>query len=254
MCYDSKAQPPELPDSIGVGGGGEGQEVTLTAADGNKFLAFAAKATESKGAQILIYPDVRGLHQFYKELALRFADAGYNALAFDYFGRTAGLTGRGDDMDYMPHVKQVTTAGLYADIRASVAYLQTLSNDPIFTVGFCFGGGVSLYSSMEDFGLKGVIGFYAGMHRTWDEQKGMLPEAAQYCKTPVLAMFGGADQGIPAEQVNLLDVVLDGTGQPHSIHIYENAPHSFFDRRFAEWKNECDDAWKRIFEFVEGNK
>lgn len=254
MCYDSKAEPPDIPGLEGIGGGGNGQELTLTASDGNQFMAFAAQADVPKGAQMLIYPDVRGLHQFYKDLALRFADAGYNALAMDYFGRTAGLTARDDAFDYMPQVGQMTPAGLFADARASIAQLQSTSKDPIFCVGFCMGGGISLYSSMEDLGLKGVIGFYAGMRRGWDEQKGALPEAAQYCKTPVLGLFGGADQSIPPEQTGRLDEVLDGTGQPHTIHTYENAPHSFFDRRYAEWKEACDDSWKRIFEFIEANK
>ena len=53
---------------------------------------------------MLILPDVRGLHPFYEELALRFAEAGVEALAIDYFGRSAGLAPRDEEFDYMPHV------------------------------------------------------------------------------------------------------------------------------------------------------
>jgi len=253
MCYDSNAHPPELPD--GVGGGGVGEEITLTAADGSQFAAFVAQADQSKGAQILIYPDVRGLHQFYKELAMRFAEAGYTALAMDYFGRSAGLTGRDDSFEYMPHVGRMTGPTFFNDVRAAVAHLRSLSPEPqpIFTVGFCMGGGLSLYSGMEtDLGLTGVVGFYAGMRRVWGERA--LPEAAIHCKIPVLGLFGGADPGIPNEQVQKLDEILDQTGVSHAIHIYDGAPHSFFDRRYAEWKEACDDAWGKIFKFIEVHK
>ncbi len=253
MCYDSKAHPPELPAGEGTGGGGSGQDITLTASDGNRFMAFLAQADQSKGAQILIYPDIRGLHQFYKELALRFAEAGYTALAMDYFGRSAGLTARDESFDWQPNVGAMTWPTFTSDVRASVAHLRSLSAQPIFTVGFCMGGGLCLYSAMEDLGLKGVIAFYAGMRRAWGEH-GALPDAGVRVKIPVLGLFGGGDQGIPVEQVQALDANLDQAGVSHSIHIYDGAPHSFFDRMYAQWKEACDDAWKRIFEFVEGYK
>ncbi len=254
MCYDNKAQPPDLPE--GIGGGGAGQELTLKAADGNEFMAFAAQAAQSQGAQILIYPDVRGLHQFYKDLAMRFADAGYTALAMDYFGRTAPSNDRSDSFDYMPQVNQMKPAGLFADASAAVAHLHTLAGapQPIFSIGFCMGGTISLYSGMEDLGLAGVIGFYTGMRRVLDEQKGPLPEAGKYMKVPVLGLYGGADQSIPPEQIQSLDAALNEAGVSHSLHTYEGLPHSFFDRTYAQWKNECDDAWKRIFAFVSEHK
>ncbi|MBI3243134.1 MAG: dienelactone hydrolase family protein [Chloroflexi bacterium] len=250
MCYDNNARPPEH----GIGGGGSGAEATLTASDGNTFMAFVAQADQPKDAQILIYPDVRGLHPFYKELALRFADAGYTALAMDYFGRTAGLTAREDSFEFMPHMGAMTWPTFTNDVRASVAHLRSLSPtpQPIFTVGFCMGGALSLYSSMEDLGLTGVIGFYAGMRRAWIESKGTLPDAGVHARIPVLGLFGGGDPGIPAEQVHALDAALDRSGVSHAIHSYGGAPHSFFDRRYAEWKEACDDAWGKIFGFIEG--
>ena len=256
MCYSNDARPPELPVGFGGGGGAIGEDLTLAAADGNKFMAYVAHAPQSQGAQVLIYPDVRGLHPFYKELALRFAEAGINALAMDYFGRSAGLTARDDAFEFRPHVEQMTWPTFTNDVRASVAHLHTLAPEPpsIFTVGFCMGGGLCLYSSMADLGLTGVIGFYAGMRRAWDEAKGPLPDAAAHCKIPVLGLFGGNDPGIPTEQVQKLDEILDGTGVAHSINSYPGAPHSFFDRKYDEYKHECDDAWQKVFEFIGKHK
>ena len=252
MCYDDNARPP-IPPGVGGDSGGPSEDLTLTAADSNRFMAFAAHAARPQNAQVLIYPDVRGLHQFYKELALRFAEAGITALAMDYFGRTAGLTARDDAFEYMPHVEKMTWPGFLNDVRASVAHLRSLASppQPVFTMGFCMGGALSLYSSTEDLGLAGVIAFYAGMKRVWDEKKGPLPDAARHSKIPVLGLFGGADQAIPREQVQALDDILDQTGVSHAIHIYDGAPHSFFDRRYAEWKDACDDAWTKIFKFIE---
>jgi carboxymethylenebutenolidase len=248
MCYDDKARPPLPPIA---GGAAQGEDLVLTAADGNQFMAYAARSGNANGAGIIIYPDVRGLHNFYKELALRFAEVGISAVALDFFGRTAGLTARDDAFEFRPHLQQMTLPTFFADVNASLAHLRTIiGNHSSFAVGFCMGGNLTLYTSIEGLGLSGVIGFYAGMGRAWDEQHGKFPEAAAKCKVPILGLFGGADPGIPVEQINQLDQNLDATGIAHDIRIYDGAPHSFFDRRFADYKKECDDAWTRILDFI----
>ncbi len=250
MCYDDNARPPITP---GESGSARGEDMVLTAADGNKFSAFAAHPSKPTGAQVIVYPDVRGLHQFYKELALRFAEAGIAAVAMDYFGRTAGLTGRDDSFEFMPHVQQLRLPTVIADAKASLAQLQSMtsSSDAAFTVGFCLGGSLSLYTGTEDIGLAGVIGFYAGLSRKMDEQKGTVLEAASKIKVPVLGLFGGADQNIPQEQVQQLDEQLDKSGVKHEIVIYPDTPHSFFDRKYTEFAKESADAWQRILGFIE---
>ena len=120
----------------------------LTASDRNRFAAFRARAGEPGGAAVVILPDVRGLHPYYEELALRFAERGIDALAIDWFGRTAGAEPRGDDFDHMAEVTQTTWAGISADIVAAVEEIGSPDGDrpaprAVFTLGFCMGGRMS---------------------------------------------------------------------------------------------------------------
>ncbi len=250
MCYDDNARPPLPP---GESGSARGEDIVLTAANGNHFSAFAAHPSTPTGAQIVIYPDVRGLHRFYKELALRFAEIGIAAVAMDYFGRTAGLTARDDSFEFRPHVQQMLAKNVYTDARASLDYLRLhvgSANNTSFTVGFCLGGSMSLYTGSEDLGLDGVIAFYAGLSRSMDDTKGSVLESADKIRVPVLGLFGGADQGIPPEQVKELDEQLDKAGVSHEIISYPGAPHSFFDRQAVKFANESADAWQRVLSFI----
>jgi carboxymethylenebutenolidase len=137
MCFDSDSLPP-IP--VISGAAVSHDDLVLEAADGNRFAAFSATPEVPGAVGIAILPDVRGLYRFYEELALRFAERGYPAIAFDYFGRTAGAEKRGDDFEYMPHVQQTTPEGVQADVAAVVAQLRAQGVASIFTVGFCFGG------------------------------------------------------------------------------------------------------------------
>jgi len=65
-------------------------------------------------------------------------------------------------------------------------------------------------------------------------------------RAPVLGLFGGNDPGIPATDIAAFDAALADAGVKHQIETYPGAPHSFFDRSFAEHKRECDDAWRRV--------
>lgn len=249
MCYDDNARVPLPPVS---GGSGDGHDIVLTAVDGNKFSAYIAYSSQADGAQVLIYPDIRGLHQFYKELALRFAEAGIRALAIDYFGRTAGLTSRAEPFDWQPHVAAMTIPTFLTDVAAALDYLKTQSQTArkTFIVGFCRGGTLALHTSAEQFDLSGIIAFYAGMSRSITGEKGTALEQAGKARYPVLGLFGGADQGIPPEQVQQLDRQLSVAGVAHEIVTYPGAPHSFFDRRYAEFADASADAWKRMLHFI----
>src|SRR3954469_14443621 len=137
MCFDRDSAPP-IP--VIAGAAVSHDDLTLTSADGNRFAAFLATPEEPARAAVVILPDVRGLYRFYEELALRFAERGYAALAVDYFGRTAGVEKRGEEFEYPEHVAQTTPEGVQADVAAAVERLKELGCRSVFTVGFCLGG------------------------------------------------------------------------------------------------------------------
>ena len=244
MCFDSDSTPPVPPIS---GAAVSHDEPVLEAADGNRFAAFAATPDEAKDAGIVVLPDVRGLYRFYEELALRFAERGYPAIAIDYFGRTAGAAKRGDDFEYMPHVDQTTGHGIQADVAAAVAYLRKRA---VFTVGFCFGGRHSWLAAASDHGLAGAVGFYGRPGAGRDGSPGPT-ERAREIAAPILALMGGDDPGIPLEEIEAFDSALDESGVEHEVVVYPGAPHSFFDRKFEQFASESEDAWNRALAFVE---
>ena len=94
-----------------------------------------------------------------------------------------------------------------------------------------------------------MIGFYAGMSRDFGGGGSLLDRASRM-RYPALGLFGGADQGIPAEQVATFDQRLDDAGVEHQVITYPNAQHSFFDRRFAEYADASADAWARVLGFI----
>ena len=246
MCFDSDSLPP-IP--VLSGAAVSHDDLVLEASDGNRLAAFSAAPDEPSGAGIVILPDIRGLYQFYEELALRFAERGHAAIAIDYFGRTAGVEKRSDDFEYRPHVEQTTAEGVQADVAAAVARLREDGATSIFTVGFCFGGRHSWLAAAGGHDLAGAIGFYGRPGPGRDGSAGPTQRAAEL-KAPILALMGGADVGIPVEDVKAFERALDEAGVEHEIAIYDGAPHSFFDRKFEQFADASEDAWRRVLAFV----
>ena len=243
MCYSDGARPP-LPPVVGGAAADQG-DFRLTSADGTSFMAYFARASRPNGAGMVVLPDVRGLHHFYKELAQRFAEAGIDSVAIDYFARTAGTDDRSEAFDYMPHVQKTAVESIADDVGAAIAYLRSADGGAVksvFTVGFCFGGSNSWNQSAAHPDLAGCIGFYG---------RPMRSEAyISKMKAPLLLLVAGADAATTPEQARQFERDLSAAGVPHEQHVYDGAPHSFFDKQYAEWKDACDDAWRRMLDFV----
>jgi carboxymethylenebutenolidase len=247
MCFDLDSLPP-IPVLSAAAVSHE--DLVLQAEDGNRFAAFAALPDAPGGAGIIVLPDVRGLYRFYEELALRFAERGYAAVAFDYFGRTAGVGKRGEDFPYMDHVVPLTPKQVETDVRAAVEWLRPRGCQTIFTVGFCLGGRQSWLAAADGHGLAGAVGFYGRPGLSSDGAPGPIQRAAEL-ECPILALQAGADENITAEENAAFDKALTAAGVEHEVVTYAGAPHSFFDRRHENFAEASEDAWARVLAFVE---
>jgi len=246
MCFDTDSRPPLPPIR---GSALDAGNVSLTSQDGTTIPAYEARPDRPSGAGIVILPDVRGLHPYYEELVLRFAEARVDAVAIDLFGRTADSPNRGDGFEYEPHVMQLNASTVDADVAAAAAHLRDRV-DRLSTIGFCLGGRISLVQAARGLDLAGVIGLYpwpVGPHRTG--YPAPADEAPRFA-CPVLAIYGGADAGIPAEHHAIFDRALDDASVSHRTVVYENAPHSFFDRKAADFADASTAAWREILDFM----
>lgn len=248
MCFDLDSRPPLPPIR---GGALDAGPATLTSRDGTAVSAYTARAEQPSGAGIVVIPDVRGLHPYYEELVRRFAEAGVDAIAVDLYARSAGTGARGEGFEYEPHVQQIAPETIDDDVAAAAAHLRVETDvERLYTVGFCLGGRVSLLQAASGIGAAGVIGMYpwpVGPHRSG------LPAPADEAprfSCPVLNLYGGADAGIPAEARDAFDHALAEAGVEHRSVVYPDAPHSFFDRKAADFAEASTDAWHQMLAFM----
>jgi carboxymethylenebutenolidase len=248
MCFELDSSPPIPPIS---GAAVSHEDLTLEAFDGNRFAAFAALPDDATTTGVVVFPDVRGLYRFYEELALRFAERGIASIAFDYFGRTAGIAKRENDWDYMAEVAKTTPETIQLDVAVCVAWLRERGATSIFTVGFCFGGRNSWLSAAGGHDLKGAVGFYGSLLER-NGQAGPIDRAHEIA-APILALQAGGDANITAEQNAAFDAALTDAGVEHDVIAYDGAPHSFFDRKQEEFAADSEDAWNRVLRFIDAN-
>jgi carboxymethylenebutenolidase len=228
-----------------VGGGAADRgELVLRASDGNRLAAHFARAANPSGTGMVVLPDAGGLSDFYRALADRFAEAGIDSVAIDYYGRTAGLGPRPAGFKADDHMDMTRPETVDADVAAAAEDLRSKEGGAVrklFSVGFCFGGAVSWRQASH--GFDGVIGFYgsgAALRATVPELKSL--------EAPILLLVAEEDPYFPLEDSKQIDRELEAAGVDHRMVIYKGVPHGFFSG--GEWKEACDDAWGQVLQFV----
>lgn len=248
MCSNPQSAPPVEPATKAAAG----RSIILEARDGTRVSAFQTDADAPSGAAIIVLPDYYGLTPFYERLALRFAEAGVDAVALDYYARTAEPPPRPSSFDHRRHADRTTWAGLKADASAAASELRKLPHvRSLFSIGFCFGGRLSfLLATQPHLALSGVVGFYGWPVGPYGNGLPAPASVAADLQAPLLAIFGGADDKIPAADVAAFETALAAVEADGRVVSYEGAPHSFFDRQHEGHARAAAAAWAEVLAFV----
>jgi carboxymethylenebutenolidase len=192
---------------------------------------------------VIVIQEWWGLDAQTKSIADRFAQEGYLAFAPDlYHGELAQL----GDGDTAMKLVQKYAPNAYKDLESLYDALKAHPdcNGKIGSVGFCFGGRMSLTLGITR-PLNAVCTFYGGgMQTIFDQLRASL-------KSPVLGFFGDADVSIPAGTIAEFDKLLAEIGVEHEVITYPNSGHAFFrDSDPSVYiPAASQDAWERAKKF-----
>jgi carboxymethylenebutenolidase len=252
VCYPDGSAPPPFP--------GEAAPATLSRGavrprGGSPFRVAHAVPAGAHRVAAVVLPDGRGLHPFYERFAHALAGAGIETIAMDLYGRTAGITPRDGGFDSRAHSAQLRWANVRSDVATVVSRLRgTDAGRPVVTIGFCLGGRISLLAATAaELRLAGAIALYPQTHGPARSDLPAPDELVGQLGCPVLSVFGGADELIPAGDVAAWRSALAAAGRgDDEVLVYPDAPHSFFDRAANGFVAASGDVAGRMLAFVKG--
>jgi carboxymethylenebutenolidase len=228
------------------------QHIHIDVADGSTMGAYVARAAGSSTMPgIMVFQEAFGVNAHIRDIADRFAELGYVAIAPDLFHRSGpGFEGSyGDFEKVRPHMAALSIEGLNADIDAAAAWLHadaSIDSKRLAAIGFCMGGRVA-YLSNARANLAAAISFYGG-----GIAPDLLPLAAHQ-HAPILMFWGGADSHIPPEQYRAVADALTEANAVHEQVIFSAADHGFFcDQRPSYHPQASRQAWAMLKEFLAG--
>jgi len=207
---------------------------------------------------VIVLQEVFGVNAEMRRIADLVADAGYVALAINYYHRTdPNFEVKYDEEGRekgRAAASKVTRATIFEDLNASVDWLneqEFVRFNHIATWGFCHGGSMAYLSAMLR-GISGAIDFYGGQIGKPLFSGGAPPlEEADRVKAPLLMMYGGQDHGIPDDEVKRIEETLKAKKRRFQLKVYPNKGHGFFRESSNELGDpDLADAWRRVQEFL----
>lgn len=215
--------------------------------NGKTGSGYLAVAEGGKGPGVIVIQEWWGLVDHIKNVADRFAKAGFTALAPDmYHGEKTTSPDDAGKLMMALKIDQVEK-----DLRGAINYLLSLdetSGDKVGTVGFCMGGQLSLYAACENAEKVGACVDYYGVHPN------VQPDYKKL-KAPVLGFFAEKDGFVTPEVARKVESDIKAAGKQAEIHIYPGVDHAFFnDTREAVYdRKAAEDTWTKMVEFFKKN-
>jgi carboxymethylenebutenolidase len=225
-------------------------DVKIPVADGEMPGYRAAPAGVAHPPVVIVAMEIFGLHEYIKDVTRRLAKLGAFAVAPDYYFRKGDLANITDMDQLRPLVNGKPDAELLSDLDSTVAWAKSQGADTgrLGIIGFCRGGRTVWEYAAHSSDLKAGVAFYGTLvdppNPLWPKSPLQL---APDMKAPVLGLYGGADQGISAAQIDAMKTALAANHKVAEFKIYPGAPHGFHaDYRPSYRKDAAEDAWQQM--------
>lgn len=252
-------QPSAAQSPIKTGSGGlVAGAIKLLARDGDVPAYRAMPAGKTGVPVVLVVSEIFGVHEYIADVCRRLAREGYLAIAPELFARHGDPRKLANVQDILSGIIAKTPdAGVMADLDACVAWAAKNGGDTtrLAITGFCWGGRITWLYAAHNPGLKAGVAWYGRLDGEINDRTPKYPlDLAAEFKAPVLGLYGGADQGIPVDDVDAMKDALAKAGSKSQIHVYEGAPHAFHaDYRPTYRKEPAEDGWKRLLAWLRQN-
>jgi carboxymethylenebutenolidase len=202
---------------------------------------------EASGPGVVVLQEWWGVEPHIRDVCDRFAREGFVALAPDLY--------RGETTDQPDEAQQKMMAlsmdQAEKDMRGAVDYLAAhdkFEGQGVGSVGFCLGGGLSVWAATANPKVKAVATYYYVMpHGKPDFSK---------LQGPVLGHFGTADDFISVDDAKALEQELREAGADARFEFYEGAGHAFFNdtNRLGTYDEEsARRSWEQTVAFFREN-
>ncbi len=213
--------------------------------DGEALMGYLARPEgDAPAPAVIVLQEWWGLNDHILDLANRFAQEGFVALAPDLY---KGVVASEPD-EARKLVMELDMPEAVKEISQGITHLLEqpfVAGEKVAVTGFCMGGGLTLQTALVDDRLAVAIPWYG---------RPISPEDAANVKAPVLGLYGAEDGGIPVDAVQAMGEGLTAAGIENEIMIYEGAPHAFFnDTRESFNEAAAADAWPRALEWMRAN-
>lgn len=191
---------------------------------------------------VVVIHENRGLNPYIEDVARRLAVAGFIAFAPDALTPLGGYPGNDDDGRTLQRERD--GAEMEEDFVAAAKFLM---NHPdctgkVGSVGFCFGGGMSLKLAVRCPEIAAAVAFY-GRHPSAEDTASI--------KSPVLLHHASLDERINASWP-AFETAMKAAGTRYQNYEYADANHGFHNDttpRFDEKSAKL--AWGRTVKFFE---
>lgn len=218
---------------------GAGDMVKFSTADGQSANGFLLKSKNPSNKWLLVYQEWWGLNDNIKQQAETFYNdlTDVNVLAVDmYDGKVATEPAEAGKL-----MQGADKARLETIMKGAIAYAGPKAE--FASVGWCFGGMLSLKSAMlEGKQAKGCVMYYGRPEQDVEKLKTL--------NTDVLGFFGSQDKGITPESVKTFEDNMQKAGEKVTVKMYD-AGHGFANPSNPVYNKEASaDAYKLAIAYL----